>query len=179
MININKIMVLKGGSPALHKMGDISREVDDFIRVNREEGEYYIGNFEEGFGFIDVKFKKEDCRPLTEEERKELNGKWYGINGAPLYRIYVDEQGNIQNGKCIMKKGIINKVADSNGKDKHSNFVGLNVELNEDITIGQSLILFTGDKYITTSKVINFEINDNNYVIHTKNSIYYISELEV
>jgi hypothetical protein len=173
---MNKIMILKGGSPALHKLGDISRETDDFIRIHSETKEYYIGSFEEGFGFIDVKFKKEDCRLLTEEERKDLNGKWYGINSTPLYRIYVDEQGNVINGKCIMKKGIITKVADTTGEDKPSNFIGLTVEFQEDITIGQSLILFTGDKYITTSKVTNFEIIKNTYVIYTKNSVYYISK---
>jgi hypothetical protein len=167
-------MVLKGGSPALHKMGDISRKVDDFIRVHSKTNEYYVGSFQEGFGFIDVKFKKEDCRPLTEEERKELNGKWYGINGTPLYRVYVDEQGNVVNGKCIMKKGTISKITDLAGENKPSKFIELNVEFNEDVEVGQSLILFTGDKYITTSKVSNVEINESNYVIHTKNSVYHI-----
>lgn len=172
---MNKIMILKGGSSALHKLGDIGREEDDFVRINSETEEYYIGSFEEGLGFIDVKFKKEDCRLLTEEEKKELNGKWYGINGAPLYRIYVDEQGNVINGKCIMKKGIITKVTDQAGEDKPSNFVGLSVEFHEDITIGQSLVMFTNDKYITTSKVVNVEITEDTYIIYTKNSIYYIS----
>ena len=172
---MNKIMILKSGSPALHKLGDIGREVDDLIRVHSETEEYYIGSFEEGLGFIDVKFKKEDCRPLTEEERKDLNGKWYGINGMPLYRIYVDEQGNVVKGKYIMKKGTITKVTDQIGEDKSSNFIGLNVEFYEDITIDQSLVMFIGDKCITTSKVVNVEITENTYVIYTKNSIYYIS----
>lgn len=170
--------MLKGGSPALHKLGDIGRKVDDFIRIHSETEEYYIGSFEEGVGFIDVKYKKEDCRQLTEEERKELNGKWYGINGTPLYRIYVDEQGNVVKGKCIVKKGTITKVTDQTGEDKSSNFIGLSVEFHEDIEIGQSLIMFTSDKYITTSKVVNVKITENIYIIYTKNSIYYIEVVE-
>jgi len=172
---MNKIMILKDNSPAMHLLSDISREEDDYIRIYEETETHYIGNFEEGFGFINVEFKKEDCRPLTETERKELNGKWYSINGNPLYRIYVDEQDNIVNGKCIMKKGIINKITNAEGEDKHSNWIGINVEFSEDIDIGRSLIMIMDDeRYITASKVINVEIVDGDYVISTKNSVYYI-----
>jgi len=30
---MNKIMVLKGGSPAIHKLGNISRERDDYEKL--------------------------------------------------------------------------------------------------------------------------------------------------
>lgn len=173
---MNKIMVLKGGSPALHKLGDIGRSNDNFIRVHAESDGYYIGNFEEGFGFIDVEFKKEDCRSLTEAERKELNGKWYTISGTPLYRIYVDEEGNIVKGKCMTKKGIIRKITDSDGVDKHHAWHGLKVEFPEDIELGQSVLLMVDEGYITTSKVSDVEIyDDDKYVIYTKNSVYYIT----
>jgi len=177
---MNKIMILKGNSPALHLLGDISREEDDYIRIHKETETHYIGSFEEGFGFINVEFKKEDCRLLNEEERKELNGKWYSINGNPLYRIYVDEQGNIVNGKCVIKNGIINKITNAEGEDKHLDWIGINVEFSEDICLGQSLIMFMDDgRYITTSKVVNVEIIDGlgitNYIIMTENSIYFIS----
>ena len=172
---MNKIMILKGNSPAIHKLGDIRREDDDYIRIHKETETHYIGSFEEGFGFIDVEFKKEDCRQLTEEERKELNGKWYSINGTPLYRIYVDEEGNIIKGKCTMKKGIINRITNAEREDKHLDWIGINIEFSEDICLGQSLIMIIDNgRYITTSKVINVEIVDNNYVIYTKNSVYYI-----
>jgi len=175
---MNKIMMLKGGSPAIHKLGDISRKNDNYIRIHEETKTHYIGSFEEGYGFINVEFRKEDCRKLTEEERKELNGKWYSINGNPLYRIYVDEEGNIVKGKCIMKKGIINRITNLEGEDKHFDWIGINVEFSEDICLGQSLIMFMDDeRYITTSKVIDVEIVDGNYVIYTKNSIYYVSLL--
>jgi len=171
---MNKMMILKGGSSAIHKLGDIGRKEDDYIRVFEEDKEYYIGNFEEGFGFIEVKFKKEDCRSLTKEERKDLNGKWYIISGTLLYKIYIDENDNIVSGKTIIKKGTITKVTNLVDEDKHSEFIGLTVEFREDINIGQRLMLFADPKSITTSKVSNVEITENIYTIYTNNSIYYI-----
>ena len=167
-------MILKGGSPAIHKLGDIWRPVDDLIRVHSENENQYIGNFEEGFGFIDVKFDKNDCRPLTQEEREELNGTWYTISGNPLYKIYVDTEGNIINGKIITAKGVISKVTNASGEDKPSNFVGFQVEFGEDILMGRSLVMLTGEGTITTSKVTQLLVYDNQYVVYTKNSVYYI-----
>ena len=174
MGNMNKIMILKGGSPAIHMTGNISRKCDDKIRIHSEDNDHYIGNFEEGFGFINVKFNKSDCRPLTTKERESLNGSWYSISGNPLYRIYVDEEGNVVNGKVLTVKGIITKVTDSSGSDKHSAFVNLNVEFGEDILIGRSLVMLTGEGAITTSKISNIDIVGSEYIIYTKNSIYYI-----
>jgi hypothetical protein len=172
---MNKIMVLIGGSSAIHKLGDIGRDCDDYIRIHDETEDYYIGSFEEGYGFINVQFRKKNCRLLTEAEIKELNGKWYGINGCPLYRIYVDSEGNVINGTTIIKKGIIYKVIDSEGNDKHSDFVGLKVEFPSDIDIGRSLQMIADNGVITTSKVMDVKIEVNkNYIISTKNSIYYI-----
>ena len=171
---MNKIMILKANSPAIHKLGDIGRNIDDKIRIHSEDDTHYIGNFEEGFGFINVKFNKLNCRPLTKEERENLNGSWYGINGNPLYRIYVDEEGNIINGKVLTVKGIISKVTDSLGNDKHNNFINLSVEFGEDILIGRSIVMLTNKGPITTSRVIDVDIKNNQYIIYTKNSIYYI-----
>lgn len=67
MKELNRVMVLKGGSPAMHILGDIGREEDSFIRVGEEHDDYYIGVFEEGFGFINVKFNKADVRPLNQK----------------------------------------------------------------------------------------------------------------
>lgn len=36
---MNRIMILKGGSSAYHKMGDIVREEDDYIRTIK--GDFY------------------------------------------------------------------------------------------------------------------------------------------
>ena len=92
---MNRIMVLKGGSPAIHKLGDIGREEDDFIRVHREEGENFIGAFEEGFGFIDVKFRKENCRPINEDEYNRLNGCRQQIGSIITNPMEIDRDGNI------------------------------------------------------------------------------------
>lgn len=98
-MGINRMMVLKGNSPAIHKLGDIRRDEDDLIRVWEEEGEYYIGCFEEGFGFVNVRFNKNDCRCLTPKEIADMNGRWYSINNTPLHRIYLDKDGNFVSGK--------------------------------------------------------------------------------
>ena len=166
--------MLKANSPAIHKLGNIGRDIDDKIRIHSEDENYYIGNFEEGFGFINVKFNKSDCRPLTKTEREKLNGSWYGINGNPLYRIYVDDEGNVVNGKVLTVKGVINKVTDSLGNDKHSNFINLSVEFGEDILIGRSIVMLTSEGPITTSRVTNVDIIEKEYIIYTNNSIYYI-----
>jgi hypothetical protein len=174
-------MILKGGSPAIHKTGDISRDNDDYIRIHSEDKENYIGNFEEGFGFIDVKFNKLDCRHLTSEERNKLNGSWYSINGNSLYRIYVDEEGNIFNGKVKAIKSRISKILSTlTNEEKYSPYNGMLVEYGEDITIGRSLIMFTTDcGYIQTSTVNNYEydVNRNCDVVYTKNSIYYLERI--
>jgi len=101
-------------------------------------------------------------------------GNWYTINGNPLYRIYVDDEGNVVNGKVLTIKGVISKVTDSLDKDKHSNFVNLSVEFDEDILIGRSVVLLTGEGPITTSRVIKVDIIEKQYIIYTKNSVYYI-----
>ena len=167
MENMNKIMMIKANSPAIHKLGDIGRNIDDKIRIHSEDDTHYIGSFEEGYGFINVKFNKLDCRLLTQEEREKLNGNWYTINGNPLYRIYVDDEGNIVN-------GVINKVTDALGKDKYSSFINMKVEFGEDILIGRSIVMLTDKGPITTSKVNNVDIHEKQYIIYTNNSIYYI-----
>lgn len=80
----NRVMVLKGDSPAIHMLGDIRREDDDYIIVKDETFDEYIGNFLEGFGFMNVEFNKEDVRPCTREEIDYLNGCVCTLNGTPL-----------------------------------------------------------------------------------------------
>lgn len=67
-----KYMFLRKGGKAIHLLGDISRDYYDaeLIIVYEETDTDYIGNFAEGFGFINVKFAKNDCRNATEDEVK-------------------------------------------------------------------------------------------------------------
>jgi hypothetical protein len=177
---MNRIMVLKGGSPAIHKLGDIGRKQDDYIRISSETDEYYIGNFEEGFGYIDVKFKKYDCRLLTEQERKELNGKWYSINGNPLYRIYVDEKGNVIKGTIQMSKGkLINIVDITTRETKYPDWLEKDFTYAEsEIEIGRPLFMFLEDGgYFKTTRVEKVDIKDDIVELTTRNSIYYLKKL--
>ena len=54
---------------AIHQLGDISREKLDLCIIEGEEGENYIGQWVEGYGFINVKFPKATTRELTGEEK--------------------------------------------------------------------------------------------------------------
>lgn len=53
---------------AFHKLGDISREDEDFCWVYAEDEENFYGNWLTGYGFFDVKSPKKTTRSLTEEE---------------------------------------------------------------------------------------------------------------
>lgn len=89
-----RMMMLKKNSPAIHTLGDIGQsEIDEAIDVWEETEDTYIGAFCEGFGFINVVFKKQDVRPLTLEEIAEKNRKWYAINETPMYKIELDKDG--------------------------------------------------------------------------------------
>lgn len=92
---LNKIMVLKGGSPAMHMLGNIGRKDDEYIRVYAESEDEYIGVFEEGFGFIDVRFKKNDCRAISEDEYNFLNKQLCVIGNNVLHNVSVDKNGNV------------------------------------------------------------------------------------
>jgi hypothetical protein len=88
-----KIMVLKGNSPAIHKLGDIRRDEDDFIWVKEETEDKYIGQFVEGFGFIGVKFNKPDVRPCTKEEIDDLNKTYFTVNDHVWGRTIITMMG--------------------------------------------------------------------------------------
>lgn len=69
---MSKYMFLRKGGKAIHKLGDISRDYynSELIVVEKEEPLNWVGHFAEGYGFIDVKFAKEDCKDATDEEVK-------------------------------------------------------------------------------------------------------------
>lgn len=65
-----ELYFLKNGADAIHKLGNIKRDIFDveLIAVSDEDEVFYIGSFVEGLGFVNVKFRKEDCRKATLEE---------------------------------------------------------------------------------------------------------------
>lgn len=81
---------------AIHKMGDISRPVDDgdysdnLCTIYHEDGENWIGMWVTGFGFADVKFPKTTTRELSQEEIKYFNGKQIQINNQPPTTLQVE-----------------------------------------------------------------------------------------
>lgn len=67
---------------AIHKLGDISRRIPDLCVIHGENEENYIGNWLEGFGFVDVEFPKKSTRELTEEEKNKYNGMVIAIGNS-------------------------------------------------------------------------------------------------
>ena len=71
-----KFMKLVNNKHAFHKLGYLGRndsKKTEYICVQYEKENYYIGNFVEGLGFVNVHFLKEDCQELAEEDIKYLD----------------------------------------------------------------------------------------------------------
>lgn len=75
---------------AIHNLGDISRKEGDLCLVFEEDGDYYIGNWVTGFGFINVKFPKISTRELTEDEIEKYNNIFIQVNNQPPIKLKVD-----------------------------------------------------------------------------------------
>ena len=74
---------------ATHLLGDISSKTPSLAFVYNKEGEDYIGNWVEGFGFIDIKFPVSTTRDLTKEEIAKYDGNVIGIGNTPMYKIKI------------------------------------------------------------------------------------------
>ena len=72
-VKFHKLMFVKKGGKAFHKLGDLSRDYYDaeLICVSDENDDNWIGNYAEGLGFFGVQFAKEDCREATDSEVDE------------------------------------------------------------------------------------------------------------
>lgn len=75
---------------AMHQLGDISRDEPDICRIDREDGDNYIGAWVEGFGFFDVRFPKVTTRELTAAEFEHYNGRQYRIGSQPPIPLKIE-----------------------------------------------------------------------------------------
>jgi hypothetical protein len=66
---------------AIHLTGDVSRDKPDLAYIRQETDTHYIGQWEAGFGFINVKFPKDTTRELTDEERAYYGSQVVDLNG--------------------------------------------------------------------------------------------------
>jgi hypothetical protein len=92
------------GTTAIHGTGDISRSTPNLCVVYKEDGDNYVGNWVEGFGFIDVKFPKATTRELTAEEVE----KWHGVHmmiGSSYAGALNLKNENFQKRVRVTKKG--------------------------------------------------------------------------
>lgn len=96
------VAMLLSGKDAQHCMRNINRDQeygDQEIIIRWESKNFYYGNFLEGFGFVDVAYKKKDVRELTEDEINRI--KDIGISlGARIYN------SPIQNPEDVWRKDI-------------------------------------------------------------------------
>lgn len=60
---------------AHHQLGDISSDRPMLCDIDGEDEENYIGNWVEGFGFVEVQFPKATTRELTDDEKNFHNGR--------------------------------------------------------------------------------------------------------
>jgi hypothetical protein len=75
---------------AFSKAGDLSRDEPDLAIIGSEDVENYIGNWQTGFGFINVRFPKETTRELTEEEKTFYRTKFVGHSNGISYPAYTE-----------------------------------------------------------------------------------------
>jgi hypothetical protein len=71
---MGRLVMVLGGTPATHKLGDIGRDEDDVFVVHEERGDILIGNWLEGFGFVHVEVPRDRTRKLTHAEADKLQG---------------------------------------------------------------------------------------------------------
>ena len=60
---------------AHHQLGDISSGQPTLCDIDSEDEENYIGNWVDGFGFMEVRFPKVTTRELTDNEKSYHNGR--------------------------------------------------------------------------------------------------------
>lgn len=87
---MGRFVVVIGGSPAIHKLGDIGREVDDIFVVHEERDDTLIGNWLEGFGFVRVEVDRAHTRKLTHAEADKLHGGYMITGGQMLGQTEVE-----------------------------------------------------------------------------------------
>lgn len=56
-------------------MGDISSDVPTLCDIDGEDEENYIGNWVDGWEFVEVKFPKKTTKELTDDEKSYHNGR--------------------------------------------------------------------------------------------------------
>lgn len=81
-----KLMVLWDTLHAFHKLGDIGRPDSDrveFIMVGSVKSDFLVGNFVEGYGFVNVHFPRTACSAPTDAEKGWLEGRGVGIGPFP------------------------------------------------------------------------------------------------
>lgn len=79
------------GDPRNPRAMDLSRNKPDLMRVDGEDGAYWVGHWVEGFGFVDVYFPKATARPCTPAEKTEIMGYSLSIPNMGLSKFLEED----------------------------------------------------------------------------------------
>ena len=90
----SRVMILKAGCDAIHTLGNLKREEDSHVFVVEDDESHFKGNFLDGYGFIDIKFNKEDVRELSDSEYSEYIYKIISIGPHVYPLIFTKRDGN-------------------------------------------------------------------------------------
>ena len=105
------LVLILEGPHAFHKLGDIGRPGfgSEKIVVWASKPPWLIGNFAEGLGFIDVHFHKDECREMTDEEkRKHENSRIVIVPMSSVFEVrQVPTAEDISDfiGRCVEEFG--------------------------------------------------------------------------
>ena len=105
------LVLILEGPHAFHKLGDIGRPGfgSEKIVVWASKPPWLIGNFAEGLGFIDVHFHKDECREMTDEEkRKHENSRIVIVPMSSMFEVrQVPTAEDISDfiGRCVEEFG--------------------------------------------------------------------------
>lgn len=75
---------------ATHKVGDLSRDEPDLCVIYNEDAENYIGNWQTGYGFVEVKFPKATTFELTEDQKNFYRSKVLEHSNGIRFPAYRD-----------------------------------------------------------------------------------------
>ncbi len=93
-IALKKPLILMANE-GYHKIINYPPQGYELIEVAYESGDFYIGNWIEGFGFIHIQFPKSATRPLTEQEIAKYSKRTFYINDTPLFTLRKNSQDGI------------------------------------------------------------------------------------
>lgn len=170
----SKVMILKANCDAMHKLGNLKREEDSHVFVIEDDESHYKGQFLEGFGYIDIIFKKEDIREMSDLEYNEYIHKIITMGSMVWSCLFTKRDGSDMTDE--EKKEDCYEVLYVKNNDNTIRFKELENKrfyISKRTEVGKSLLVFdTNFIYaFNSSKLLEKTIDKNNMInFKSKNS---------